>query len=73
VLLHSPRAAETFARLAPDRGGVRIAGISETAAQAAGEGWASRHAAAAPRDEALLELAAALCHIASPDAAAAGL
>jgi uroporphyrinogen-III synthase len=73
VLLHSPRAAETFARLVPDRGAVRIAAISRVAADAAGAGWAAVDVAAAPRDEALLELAARLCHIAPGDAAAAGL
>jgi uroporphyrinogen-III synthase len=72
VLLHSPRAAETFARLVPDRGSVRLAAISPAAAEAAGAGWASVDVAAAPRDEALLELAAGLCHIGREDAAAAG-
>jgi uroporphyrinogen-III synthase len=73
VLLHSPRAAETFARMVPERSGVRIAAISPAAADAAGEGWTALHVAAVPRDEALLELAAGLCHIGREDAAAAGL
>jgi uroporphyrinogen-III synthase len=73
ALLHSPRAAETFARLVEDPGSIRVAAISPAAAAAAGDGWAARHVAAAPRDEALLELAASLCHIAPPDAAAAGV
>ncbi|HEY0413342.1 MAG TPA: uroporphyrinogen-III synthase [Allosphingosinicella sp.] len=72
VLFHSPRAATAFAALVPDRGGVRIAAISAAAAAAAGEGWAAKAVAAAPRDEALLEVAAGLCNIAPPDAAAAG-
>lgn len=61
ALAHSPRAAETLARLVPDRSRIRLAVISPNAAVAAGQGWASVHAAAAPRDAALLELAAKLC------------
>lgn len=65
ALLHSPRAARTFAALIDaaglDRGRIRIAAISEAAEAAAGGGWAASAAAAAPRDEALLELAAKLC------------
>lgn len=62
ALLHSPRAAALFAELARDRGTVRIAAISAQAAAAAGDGWRSVSVAEAPRDEALLELAAKLCH-----------
>lgn len=62
VLLHSPRAATTFARLADeaglDRAGIALAAISPAAAAAAGTGWARVGVAAAPRDAALLELAA---------------
>lgn len=62
VLLHSPRAARLFARLAGGRrAAIRIAAISARAAEAAGDGWLSVAVAAAPRDEALLELAAKLC------------
>jgi uroporphyrinogen-III synthase len=61
ALLHSPRAAALFADLVGERGGIRIAAISPAAAGAAGEGWAVRAVASAPRDEALLELAAELC------------
>jgi uroporphyrinogen-III synthase len=61
ALLHSPRAAALFASLVAERGRRRIAAISPAAAAAAGEGWAEAHAAAAPRDQALLELAARLC------------
>jgi uroporphyrinogen-III synthase len=62
VLLHSPRAASVFSELAgPSRAGIRIAAISRAAAEAAGEGWRSRHHAETPRDQALLELAAKLC------------
>ena len=62
VLIHSPRAGALFARLAARRATVRIAAISAAAAAAAGDGWAERHVAARPRDEALLELAAELCN-----------
>lgn len=65
VLLHSPRAASLFAGLADEarvaRSHIRLAAISAATAQAAGEGWADRAIARAPRDEALLELAAGLC------------
>jgi uroporphyrinogen-III synthase len=61
VLLHSPRAASLFASFVEQRQAVRIAAISAAAAEAAGTGWAEVHAAPAPRDEALLELAARLC------------
>lgn len=65
VLLHSPRAGATFGRLADaaglDRSAVRIAAISAAAMDAAGSGWKCSEAAPAPRDDALLELAAKLC------------
>jgi len=62
ALLHSPRAATRFAALAgPRRGEIRIAAISAQAAAAAGPGWASVDIAEAPRDSALLALAAKLC------------
>lgn len=65
ILLHSPRAAAHFAGLVDKaelaRSGMVLVAISEAAAEAAGEGWRARHSAAAPRDEALLELAAKLC------------
>lgn len=66
VLLHSPRAAATFAALVEDRAPVRIAAISAAAAERAGEGWAAKKVAAEPRDEALLEVAASLCNIGAP-------
>ncbi|HEX5181854.1 MAG TPA: uroporphyrinogen-III synthase [Allosphingosinicella sp.] len=62
ALIHSPRAGARFAALAPDKGGIALAAISRAAAAAAGSGWAEIAVAAAPRDEALLELAAKLCH-----------
>jgi uroporphyrinogen-III synthase len=65
VLLHSPRAAARFAELAgARRDAFRIAAISTAAAAAAGPGWRSVAIAAAPRDQALLELAAKLCQTA---------
>lgn len=62
ALLHSPRAAARFAALTGvRRGEIRIAAISAQVAAAAGPGWASVNVADAPRDEALLALAARLC------------
>jgi uroporphyrinogen-III synthase len=61
ILLHSPRAASRVSGLIADRGSFAIAAISAQAAQAAGAGWKKVAIAAAPRDEALLELAAKLC------------
>ena len=61
VLLHSPRAAARFAALAGDRGRFTLAAISVQTADAAGRGWRKVAIASAPRDEALLELAAKLC------------
>jgi len=61
ALLHSPRAARLFAALAGPREGTDIAAISARTALAAGGGWRSVSIALAPRDQALLELAAKLC------------
>jgi uroporphyrinogen-III synthase len=67
VLLHSPRAGRVFSGFVDiegwDRSTIRIAAISEAAADAAGRGWDRRAVAAVPRDQALLELAAKLCNI----------
>lgn len=65
VLLHSAAAATLFGALAGERGALRIASISPAVAAAAGEGWAASAVAAAPRDEALLELAVQLCQTGS--------
>ena len=66
ALVHSPRAGRLLGELADAaglrRGSIRIAAISPAAAEAAGEGWALKAVAAAPRDQALLELAAKLCN-----------
>ena len=65
ILIHSSRAAAHFANLVDkegmDRSAITLIAISAAAAQAAGEGWRDTLIAAAPRDEALLELAAKLC------------
>lgn len=63
ALLHSPRAGRVLAALTPPelRARVTIAAISSAASEAAGEGWRGVHVASAPRDAALLELAAKLC------------
>jgi uroporphyrinogen-III synthase len=65
ALVHSPRAGALLAQLVDEAGlarrAVSIAAISSAAAEAAGRGWKAIQAAAAPRDDALLELAAKLC------------
>ena len=65
VLIHSSRSGRHFAALVDEAGfardRIRLAAISEAAAGAAGEGWGEKAIAKAPRDEALLELAAKLC------------
>jgi len=66
VLLHSPRAARRFAELVTARSRLRLAAISDAVAEAAGDGWAAKEVAPAPRDEALLELAARLCNYGAP-------
>jgi uroporphyrinogen-III synthase len=67
ALIHSPRAGRLFAELVTDRSSVTIAGISANAADSAGDGWRAKAVADAPRDQALLELAARLCNITAPD------
>jgi uroporphyrinogen-III synthase len=62
AMIHSARAGARFAQLAGDRARIAIAAISPAAAAAAGSGWAAKAVAAAPRDQALLELAAKLCN-----------
>ena len=63
--VHSPRAGRRLAELADqsriDRATVRVAAISEAAADAAGTGWERCEAAGAPNETALLALAARLC------------
>jgi uroporphyrinogen-III synthase len=62
AMIHSARAGARFAELADGKGGIAVAAISQAAAAAAGGGWAAKAVAAAPRDQALLELAAKLCN-----------
>lgn len=71
AMIHSARAGARFAELAGDRAAIAVAAISRAAAAAAGEGWAAKAVAAAPRDQALLELAAKLCNH-GPDVARDG-
>lgn len=63
ALLHSPRAAALFGKLATavDRRLIDLVAISAAAAHAAGEGWRSVSAAAAPCDADMLAIARALC------------
>jgi uroporphyrinogen-III synthase len=70
VLLHSPRAAGTFAELIGDlRPQARIAAISDAAAAAAGTGWAGVGVALEPRDDALLAAAEELADTSTADPA----
>jgi len=62
ALIHSPRAGARLAQLVEDKSSILLAAISPAAAEAAGEGWALKAVTSAPRDEALLELAARLCN-----------
>jgi len=62
AMIHSARAGALFAKLAGERVAIAIAAISPAAAAATGEGWAVKAVASAPRDQALLELAAKLCN-----------
>jgi len=61
ALLHSPRAARLFARLA-DPAGIAIAAISPATLAAAGPGWRLAEAAEDPTDASLLAVAAKLCN-----------
>jgi uroporphyrinogen-III synthase len=65
VAVHSPRAGRCLAELVYqagiDRATIRIAAISDAAAEAAGTGWAMREAAETSDEAALLALAARLC------------
>jgi uroporphyrinogen-III synthase len=58
ALLHSARAARRLRMIAP--GDVVIAALSPAVAAAAGDGWTAVHAARAPTDAALLDLAETL-------------
>lgn len=62
ALIHSPRAARRLAGLIGDRAGIAIAAISGAAAEAVGTGWDIVETATEPNDDALLALAARLCH-----------
>ena len=66
VAVHSPRAGQRLAELAPERCSTTIAAISAAAAQACGPGWERVEAAQEPNDNSLLALAARLCHTSSP-------
>lgn len=61
VLLHSPRAAASFAALVTDRSTVAVAAISAATLAAAGAGWRAIAIADRPTDPALLAAAAKLC------------
>ena len=61
AMIHSPRAGERFAELVAERGSILIAAISQAAADAVGEGWATVEVADYLNDYGLLALAARLC------------
>jgi uroporphyrinogen-III synthase len=63
AVVHSPRAARRLAELVSSdaRSTIRLAAISKTAAEAAGDGWQELRTAPVPRDTELLALAARLC------------
>ena len=61
AMVHSARAGAQLAGLVSDRGAIAIAAISKAAADACGDGWRKVATIAAPRDGALLALAAKLC------------
>ena len=63
AVVHSPRAARRLAELVDrdQRSSIRLAAISEAAAEAAGEGWEGVRAARAPNDTDLLALCVRLC------------
>ena len=66
ALIHSPRAGLRFGELVErrslDRSSIMIAAISRAAVDATGTGWSQAQAANHPEDDALLALAATLCH-----------
>jgi uroporphyrinogen-III synthase len=61
--IHSPRAAKRLTELVPEgeRATIRLATISQAAADAAGSGWEDIRIASSPNDSALLALARGLC------------
>jgi len=61
AMIHSPRAGARFAELVADRRSILIAAISQPAADAVGEGWATVEVAEYLNDYGLLALAARLC------------
>lgn len=66
IAVHSPRAGQRLAELAPARRATSIAAISAEAARACGPGWEQVEASDEPNDNSLLALAARLCHTSSP-------
>jgi uroporphyrinogen-III synthase len=61
AMVHSPRAGQRLAELVSERGSIAIAAISDSAAEACGEGWNRVAVASRPDDTALLAIAAELC------------
>jgi uroporphyrinogen-III synthase len=61
AMAYSGRAAARLAEIIGDRSLIHIVAISQTAADAAGDGWGSVQFAPAPGDAAMLALAARIC------------
>lgn len=61
ALVHSARAGERLALLAPDRKSLKIIAISAAAAKACGVGWRQLQVAITPHHDAMLECLARLC------------
>lgn len=57
ALVHSPRAGDQLVRHVAEKSAIALVAISETAVEAAGQGWESVDVASEPRDEAMLALA----------------
>jgi uroporphyrinogen-III synthase len=64
LAVHSPRAGERISALIPTerRSAFRLVAISQAAASASGDGWASISVSTHPDDTALLTLAESLCN-----------
>lgn len=61
VLVHSTRAAQRLAEIAPQREALRLVAISPAVAAACGEGWRSVAIAPRPDDAEMVAIAAKLC------------
>lgn len=67
ALVHSPRAGQRLAEIAPAKHSIAVAAISPAAAESCGPGWGQVATAEWPRDDALLSLGARLCKHSLPE------